>query len=129
MHPVLEHAPVARKEKKLLDQICDVMRLKHYSIRTERSYYDWVKRFISWFLVPKLHLGTRSASEVALLPRLGRSAAIARSWGWITGDEEKNAAEHSQSATWERGLGNPRNDTPTPDLAAVFFLDSSGGIA
>ena len=31
---------------KLLDQIREVMRLKHYSIRTEHSYCDWVKRFV-----------------------------------------------------------------------------------
>jgi len=34
------------KPKKLLDQIRDVLRVKHYSLRTERSYCDWVKRFI-----------------------------------------------------------------------------------
>jgi len=32
--------------KKLLDQVRDVLRLKHYSIRTEESYVDWIKRFI-----------------------------------------------------------------------------------
>jgi len=31
---------------KLLDQVRDVMRLKHYSIRTERSYTSWIKRFV-----------------------------------------------------------------------------------
>ena len=31
---------------KLLDQIREVMRLKHYSIRTEQSYTDWVRRYI-----------------------------------------------------------------------------------
>jgi Phage integrase, N-terminal SAM-like domain len=31
---------------KLLDQMREVLRLKHYSIRTERSYTDWVRRFI-----------------------------------------------------------------------------------
>jgi integron integrase len=31
---------------KLLDQMREVMRLKHYSIRTERSYCDWVKRYV-----------------------------------------------------------------------------------
>jgi integron integrase len=31
---------------KLLDQCREVMRLKHYSIRTERSYCDWIKRYI-----------------------------------------------------------------------------------
>jgi integron integrase len=32
--------------KKLLDQMRDAIRLKHYSIRTEDAYTDWVKRFI-----------------------------------------------------------------------------------
>jgi len=32
--------------RKLLDQVRDVLRLKHYSIRTEEAYVDWIKRFI-----------------------------------------------------------------------------------
>jgi len=36
----MEHSP------KLLDQVRDAVRLKHYSIRTETAYVDWVKRFI-----------------------------------------------------------------------------------
>ena len=31
---------------RLLDQVSEVMRFKHYSIRTERSYREWIKRFI-----------------------------------------------------------------------------------
>lgn len=31
---------------KLLDQVSEVMRFKHYSIRTETSYRDWIRRFI-----------------------------------------------------------------------------------
>ena len=34
------------KEKKLLDQVLDYMRLKHYSIHTEQTYRDWIKRYI-----------------------------------------------------------------------------------
>ncbi len=34
------------KDKKLLEQMRDVMRLKHYSYRTEESYCAWVERFI-----------------------------------------------------------------------------------
>src|ERR1051325_456140 len=30
----------------LLDQVRQCLRLKHYSIRTERAYMDWIKRFI-----------------------------------------------------------------------------------
>lgn len=31
---------------KLLDQFRNLIRTKHYSIRTEQTYVDWVKRFI-----------------------------------------------------------------------------------
>ena len=31
---------------KLLDQVRDKLRVKHYSIRTEQSYVDWIKRYI-----------------------------------------------------------------------------------
>lgn len=31
---------------KLLDQVRDKIRLRHYSIRTEQSYLDWTKRYI-----------------------------------------------------------------------------------
>src|SRR2546425_991765 len=30
---------------KLLEQVREVMRLKHYSIRTESAYCDWIKRY------------------------------------------------------------------------------------
>ena len=33
---------------KLLDQVREIMRLKHYSIRTERSYCDWIRRYIHY---------------------------------------------------------------------------------
>jgi hypothetical protein len=31
---------------RLLDPVREVMRLKHYSIRTERTYCDWVRRYV-----------------------------------------------------------------------------------
>lgn len=31
---------------KLLDQVREVIRMKHYSIRTEQAYVEWIKRFI-----------------------------------------------------------------------------------
>jgi len=37
---------VSHPPKKLLDQVRDAIRLKHYSIRTEETYVDWIKRFI-----------------------------------------------------------------------------------
>jgi hypothetical protein len=42
MDGTLTAPPTAGKpKKKLLDQVRDVMRLKHYSLRTERTYCDW----------------------------------------------------------------------------------------
>jgi hypothetical protein len=31
---------------KLLDQVSEVMRFKHYSLRTEKTYREWIKRYI-----------------------------------------------------------------------------------
>src|SRR5436190_20785582 len=31
---------------KLLDQVREVIRMKHYSIRTEQSYVEWINRYI-----------------------------------------------------------------------------------
>jgi integrase len=33
-------------QPRLLDQVREKIRLKHYSIRTEQAYLDWIKRFI-----------------------------------------------------------------------------------
>ena len=35
-----------KKPRRFLDQVRDVMRVKYYSIRTERTYISWIKRFI-----------------------------------------------------------------------------------
>jgi integron integrase len=31
---------------KLLDRVRDIMRLKHYSLRTEKTYSEWIERFV-----------------------------------------------------------------------------------
>ncbi len=36
------------KDRKIMEQVRDVMRLHHYSIHTERSYCDWIKRFVQF---------------------------------------------------------------------------------
>lgn len=37
-----------QKDHKLLDEVRNVMRLRHYSIHTERTYCDWIKRYIHY---------------------------------------------------------------------------------
>ena len=41
--------PSSNSAPKLLDQVRGKIRLKHYSIRTEQAYTDWIKRFILHF--------------------------------------------------------------------------------
>ena len=42
-------APAATLGPRLLDQVRARIRVKHYSIRTEQAYVDWIKRYIRHF--------------------------------------------------------------------------------
>ncbi|MBL7074399.1 phage integrase N-terminal SAM-like domain-containing protein [candidate division KSB1 bacterium] len=35
-----------KKKSKILDQIHSAIRTRHYSLRTEEAYVNWIKRFI-----------------------------------------------------------------------------------
>jgi len=50
---------------KLLHQVRNLMRLQHYSIHTERSYVDWIRRFIHFH-----QMRTRKASPGRLDQRV-----------------------------------------------------------
>jgi hypothetical protein len=39
---------IANPKAKLLDQMREVLRVKHYALRTEQSYCDWVVRFLKF---------------------------------------------------------------------------------
>ena len=41
---------MTENKPKLLDQVTQVIRIKHYSLRTEESYINWIKRFICFQL-------------------------------------------------------------------------------
>src|SRR5258705_11406024 len=47
---------------KLLEQVSEVMRFKHYSLRTERTYREWIRRFILFH--GKRHPREMGATEV-----------------------------------------------------------------
>ena len=47
---------------KLLDELRSVMRLKHYSLHTEKSYVHWIRRYI--YFHKKRHPGEMGAGEV-----------------------------------------------------------------
>jgi hypothetical protein len=37
---------IANPKSKLLDQLKEVLRVKHYSLRTEEAYGQWVRRYL-----------------------------------------------------------------------------------
>jgi integrase-like protein len=54
---------------KLLNQAREVLRLKHYSIRTERCYCDWIRRYMKFH-----HMRLRARAQKLGLAILGRRA-------------------------------------------------------
>ena len=36
------------QSKRLLDQVCEVLRYKHHSLKTEQAYLYWVRFFVRW---------------------------------------------------------------------------------
>ena len=64
--------------RKLLDQVRDAIRLKHYSIRTEQAYVNWIKRYIYFHNVR--HPAEMGAPEVqAFLTHLAVEGNVAAS--------------------------------------------------
>jgi integron integrase len=64
------------KSPRLLDQVRGKIRLKHYSIRTEQAYVDWIKRFVLYF--DKRHPSEMGAREVeAFLTDLAVTGKVA----------------------------------------------------
>ena len=55
-------SPAGTTAPRLLDQLRERIRLRHYSIRTERAYADWVRRFILFH--GKRHPISLGATEV-----------------------------------------------------------------
>jgi len=69
---------MAHPPRKLLDQVRDVIRLKHYSYRTEESYVDWIRRFILFH--NKRHPKDMGSAEIqAFLTHLAVKGKVAAS--------------------------------------------------
>ncbi len=103
MNSVVEGERGADKGKKLLDQMRDVMRLKHYSYRTERSYCDWVERFI------RFHAGAAEA------------AATGRGKRWRH-PAEMGEPEVTEFLTHLAREGRVAASTQNQALSALLFL-------
>ena len=67
-----------KQPKKLLDQVRDALRLKHYSYRTEQTYKDWIRRYILYH--DKTHPKDMGEPEIqAFLTHLATERKVAAS--------------------------------------------------
>src|SRR5438552_11938260 len=78
MAMLLTKSQAADKPKKLLERVRDVIRVKHYSWRTERTYSVWIERFIRFHRMR--HPAEMGAAEVGeFLTHLARDGKVAAS--------------------------------------------------
>ena len=86
--PVDYEAVVPNPKARLLDQVREVLRLKHYSIRTERCYCDWIRRYVKFHgMRSREELGGGEAKIEQFLKNICRKCGspISRScWGPMT---------------------------------------------
>ena len=73
-----EHLPISVKPPRLLDRVRAACRVRHYSIRTEDCYVDWIRRFILFH--DKRHPDEMGAAEInAFLTDLAVNGHVAAS--------------------------------------------------
>jgi integron integrase len=64
--------------RKLLDQVSDAIRIKHYSLRTEKTYIEWIRRYILFH--QKRHPKDMGAEEVkSFIAHLATQRAVSAS--------------------------------------------------
>lgn len=72
-----------------MDQVRNIMRLHHYSIHTERTYIDWIKRYIAFHRMKSRDDLANGESKIeAFLTPLAVDALsrkyprAGKEWGW-----------------------------------------------
>ena len=102
----------------LLGRVRDVIRRKHYSIRTEGSYLQWIKRFILFH--EKRHPQEMGAPEIG---RFLTYLAVNRHVAASTQNQALNALVFLYKQVLEIELGEMGNITPAkrPQLLPTVF--------
>lgn len=100
--PIPDLGPTPSHPPRLLDQMRERIRTLHYSIRTEHSYVDWVKRYI-WFYKGKRHPKDMGAAEVrAFLTHLAVNLNVAAA----TQNQALNALVFLYKQVLQKDLGD-----------------------
>ena len=79
--------------KRLLDQVREKIRLKHYAHSTEQSYVNWIWRF-------NLLHHKRHPSQMGVWKLERKFSGAAREWGWMSLNVERSSIENSQKVAF-----------------------------
>ena len=63
-------------DAKLMDQVKEVLRYHHYALRTEKTYCDWILRFVKYFGGKKHPMDMGKAEIESFLSNLATSTNI-----------------------------------------------------
>ena len=86
-------ATVPSQQPKLLDEVRSVLRLHHYSIHTERSYVEWIVRFIRFHhMHSRADLFPAEAKIEAFLTNLAVHGDVAHEEGTRKYEQRKSIA-------------------------------------
>jgi hypothetical protein len=70
---------VKKSDSKLLEETKNIIRLKHYSIHTERTYCEWIKGYISFHnMKNRDDLNNRESKIEVFLKKSGDSIYLFR---------------------------------------------------
>jgi hypothetical protein len=96
----LQHQP----PKKLRDRVIEALRVRHYSLATERAYMAWIRRFVAWS--GGRHPRTMGGAEVAdWLSWLATDPQAQRVPGSL---EQRQVPESADEAIGLQAVGAPR---------------------
>jgi hypothetical protein len=94
----LAQHPGGAQGKKLLDQLSDQLRIKHYSLRTEHSYTSWARQYILF------HNPGLSAANVKRHPRDMGANEINAFISHLALEKKVAASTHTVLAVGARGI-------------------------
>ena len=118
-------APPVLRATRLLDQVRERIRYKHYSLRTEQAYVQWVRRFVKWH-------GLRHPRDMGPLEIEGFLAMLAN-------ERRVAASTHNQALSallflyhgvlgmdlpWLDGVQRPRTPKRIPSVLTVAEVAS-----
>lgn len=127
------HDTPAGRPPRLLDQVRACIRYKHYSIRTEKAYVQWVRAFIR-------HQGMRHPREMG-------AAEVQDFLGWLANEGSVAPSTHNQALSallflyrevlgidlpWMKEIGRPKKREHVPVVLSraevARLLDAMDGI-